>query len=239
MKNLFYSAILTAAFLVQANAQPVRNAAERAQGRAQINAGNAIIERDAMELEQYKTKLTDFSSAWENVNIQQIEAIKSDLIVQMRREVEQGEAKKRQDQREITGSRSEVRSDRREVRYDRRDMLTPDGDSGERKDLNADRLDRAGDKRDLRDDQKDFANQAALLARQKKILSEIENHTFTLTKEVSGADAEKRALLSEFQRSMEADLAFTRRELGEDRTEQMEDRRETRDDRRERTERRR
>lgn len=213
-------------------AQPARNRAERTGDREQVAVGKAQLERDSQELETFKSKLLEFESAWEKGDNARISILKNDLINDMKREISQGEAKKRQDVREVAGSKSEVRSERREVRTDRRRVAAPGHRPGERAELAADRIDRADDRKDLSDDRRDYANQAVLLARQKEILSKLENFTFSREAGMAEKAVGNKALIKEFAATMEADIAFTRKELLEDRGEIREDRRETRDDRR-------
>lgn len=232
MKSIVFILILLVPAFSILMAQPARNAAERAGDRTQVAVGKAQMERDRQELESFRSKALEFESAWESGDKAKMASLKDDLLSDMKREIAQGEAKKRQDVREVAGSKSEVRSERREVRSDRRKVAAPGHHPGERAGLAADRVDRADDRKDLSDDRRDYANQAALLARQKEILSKLENFTFSREAGMVEKGVGNKALIKEFTATMEADIAFTRRELGEDRGEIREDRRETRDDRR-------
>jgi hypothetical protein len=238
MKTIILLLTFIIVFIFTVTAQTVRNTVERTGDRREIATGKDQLERDQEELLEFRASYNKLEEAWTRRDIDQVNSIKKDLVESMKREIQQSKAKLGQDKREISKSNSEVRSDRRENAYNRRDIRTTDSDVGDRRDMQADRRDTRDDRRDASDDRKDFANQVEILMTQERIYEALRTFNFVADEPSREKATTNKALIKEFIDTMEADIWFTKIELGEDKSELREDRRETRDDRRERRERR-
>ncbi len=238
MKKIQLSIFFVLATALTINAQAVRNAAEAKENRKDIVVDKAMLDRDLEELAGFKATVNQFENAWERKDLAEVTRLKALIENDMLREINQSQRKLREDNQEVLESRSELRSESREVRYDRRDRRTVDGDLGDNRDLRADRRDRRDDRGDLRDDANDYMDQTQLIDRQKEIYNSLKAFSFSFTTNTMEAAAAQRLMVNEFIGTMETDIRFTRRELGEDKVEIYEDRGERRDDKRERRERR-
>lgn len=237
MKNLlftFLSLVLASNFVM---AQVTRNVKEANQNQKAMAANEAQLERDTRELQTFKNKLTHFEKAFSNKNASKMASLKSDLLTDMQREIEQSEKKIAQDKREVAQSKSEAAGSSREVRRSRRDQATPDGDIGDGRDKRDDKRDRRDDVRDTQDDKNDLNKQIARTARQKEIYNTMLDFTFSFEPSLREKAMANKALLSEFVSTMESDIAAIKAEILEDKREAREDSRERREDRREKRER--
>ncbi len=206
-------------------AQAVRNTAERASDRNQIQRDKQVIARDQAELQQFVEDKQAFTMAISNGNVARAKKAHAQIVASMEREIAQGEAKIRQSRKEVAGSQSELRSSRREVRNTRgtgRPVATVD-----------DRMDKRDDKRDLRDDRRDREEQEVRNARQKAILADLRSVRVNGPGDLPALRA-KRQIIDEFETTMRRDMGENVEELREDKGELREDRRETREDRRQR-----
>lgn len=232
MKNLFFLLAVAAFFLPAfTHAQVVQNTKEGTQNRVQIAANKSMIQRDTREIADFQMLIDRMDEALRDGDVASIQAMKQDILLAMKREIQQGEALVAQDYREVGQSKQEVRSDRLELHADRVDRALRNGDGvDDRVDTRRDRRDKRDDQRDVRNDQFDLNAQKARTSRQKVILETLTSHNF------GTADA-KMGLVREFKNIMKADLNALEKELAEDHREVREDRRERRDDRGERQER--
>jgi len=214
-----------------------QNAREAVQNTQQLAEGKKNLERDIKEFEAFKIKMAALNAALETRNREKSNELKSDMVKDMIREVGQSGEKAKKARKEIAQSSAEVRSERREIRKDRDDSDRPRYDRrDDERDLARDKANARDDRRDRRDDIRDFQQQIDRAERQAAILEELREYTFGF----EAPDMEKmranKALLAEFETSLQEDIAATKREMGEDVREVREDRRERRDDRNERNE---
>ena len=214
-----------------------QNVKEAIQNTKQITEGKKNLERDIKELEAFKVKITALSTAFEAKNPEKSNELKASIVKDMIREVGQSGEKAKKARMEIAQSSSEVRSERREIRRDREDSDRGRYDRrDDERDLARDKANARDDRRDRRDDIRDFQEQIDRAERQAAILEKLKDYQFAYgSSEMEKAIAQK-ALLVEFQNSLQQDVVATQRELGEDVRESREDRRERRDDRNERNE---
>lgn len=217
-------------------AQVARNSTEQISNKQEVATSKAQLDRDLKELADFKAHARQFELAVNQADLFKANTQLRLLTADMLREINQSEAKIKADQAEVAKSQAEVSSNRWEIGRNRADARRTKWDRRDDvQDQARDRANQADDRRDLNDDQADRNEQMFRLQRQKDIyqvfvalnLSDRSN----LTKAKTNIH-----LLTEFEQSMEADIAETREELGEDRTETSEDRRERRDDRKERRE---
>ena len=223
---------------ITVEAQAVRNAMEAKTNRKEVMIDEKTIERDKKEHVEFMGKLKGFEEAFKAKDEIRLQNLKNAILKDMQREVNQGLNKMAAARREIGSSRSELESEKREVRRDRRELRRdPDVGMDDERDLARDRVNRRDDRRDLADDRRDAEKRMELHNRQKYILNIIRNYNFRFEGELSEKTVVNKALLTEFARLMEQDIAESIKELNEDRREIREDRRERRDDRKERNER--
>ncbi len=209
-----------------------QNAKEAIQNTKQIITGKKMLERDIKELQAFKIKLQLFNDAFEIKDIEKVASLKSSILLDMIREVEQSGEKAKMARREIAQSSAELRSDRREnrrnkedskkSRYDRRD---------DQKDEARDRANTRDDRRDKRDDKRDFQQQIDRAEQQATILKALKTFNFSFDESLAN-----KKLITDFLATLQQDIEATKRELAEDKREQREDRRERRDDQNERSE---
>jgi len=237
MKNKIF--LLLALFLTSnlVMAQARRNATEAGQNQKAMAANQAQLERDLGELQVFESKLTQFETAFANRDGSKIAAIKTDLLSDMQREIEQSEKKIAQDKQEVAQSKSEAASSNREVKRSRRDQATPDGDIGDGRDKRDDKRDRRDDVRDAQDDKNDLEQQIARTTRQKEIYKTLMAFTFSFEPSLQEKVVANKALFGEFVSTMKMDIEATKAEIAEDKREAREDGRERREDGRERRER--
>jgi len=193
----------------------------------------AQLERDIQELEAFKTRLTQFEVAFKAQKAPLVASLRTELLTDMQREIEQSERKIAQDQREVGQSRNEAAGSQREVNRSKVDRKTPDRDMGDGRDVRDDRRDKRDDQRDSADDRKDLEQQIARTNRQKEIGAALQAFTFSLEPSMREKAMATIALLREFETTMEQDIAATKAEIQEDKRESMEDSRERKEDRRE------
>lgn len=239
MKNkvfLFLALLLVSQGLM---AQVRRNAVEASQNKQAMAANQAQLDRDLKELGAFKSKLVLFETALVNKDRLRVASLKTDLLTDMQREIQQSETKIAQDKREVSQSKSEAASSARETNRSRLDRATREGDIGDGRDVRDDRRDKRGDQRDTRDDKNDLAQQVARTKRQKEIYATLKAFTFSFEPSLQGKVVANKALLQDFVATMETDIAATKAEIAEDKRESREDGKERREDRRERKERRR
>ena len=216
-----------------ADAQVVRNAVEAADNQEAIRIGQAQLERDIAELDEFRSKLAAFEIAFQNRDVEQARILKIDIVSDMQREINQSERKISQDRDEVRESTSERNASNREVRRSQRDVAdNGSATSQEVRRLRDDRRDRRDDQRDLNDDKSDLENQIARTARQKFILNSLKAVNFSFDLSIREQVIANKRLIHEFVQTMEADITATRIELSEDNGEVREDRRERREDRR-------
>lgn len=237
-----FKSVLISSFLVLLTAQLSwgqvrRNTAEASQNQKAMAANQAQLERDQNELMVFKAKLAQFETAIANNAIPKVAALRTDLLSDMQREIEQSENKIAQDKRELGQSKSEVAASSRETGRSRVDRRTPDGDIGDGRDLRDDRRDKKDDQRDAMDDRNDLERQIGRTRRQKEIYAGLKAFTFSPEPSAREKVMAHIALLREFSATMEKDIAATQAEIKEDKRESVEDSRERREDRRERKER--
>ena len=233
MKNLLILSLfcLFCCFEATLSAQVLQNSAEAGQNRQQIVANKQMIQRDASEIDAFNNTQMRLEEAVLDGDQASIEVLKKDILIAMKREIEQGEARIKSYQKELGQSRQEVRSDNREIRRNRVDAAQSKGDrQDDRRDMARDRRNKADDVADRRDDKFDLEAQKQRTARQKIIFEAITAYNF------QSEGPNKMQMVTEFSKIMEADLNALKKELGEDRRESREDSRERRDDRRERRE---
>ncbi len=231
--------ILSLALFLLSNpviAQTGRNAAEANQNQQAMAANQAQLERDINELAVFKAKLTQFETAIAGKDASKVTTLKTGLLADMRREIEQSEMKIAQDKRELTQSKSEVAASGRETNRSRLDRATIDNDSKDGYDVRDDRRDKKDDKKDAKDDKKDMEKQIARTERQKQIYAALQAFTFSFDPSLQEKVVANKALLQEFASTMEADIAATKAEVAEDKREAAEDSKERREDRREKAE---
>jgi hypothetical protein len=217
-----------------AQAQIGRDVLERSSNRAQISEGKAALERDSKELGTFTGHLNTLRGAVragdESAANLTLGALKPELSTEAQQTAGKAEAAKR----EVAGSASETGSNRRESRRNRADSNSLGRSSDDEADAIRDGINRVDDARDLADDKADLGALAKLAQRQQQIAQALGPYDFDLGSDTGRTDAaSKLALLEEFEKLMEQDIAATQAELSEDRKEAGEDRRETRDDVRE------
>ena len=239
MKPIIFFLLTMLLISYGATAQRSRNALEARQNQQAKAINEALLERDLKELAVYKVKLAEFETAYANRNVAKAAALKTELINDMQREIEQSEKKIAQDKQELVQSKSEVAASRRETMRSRIDLKTVDNDVKDVRDLGDDHRDRRDDQRDAMDDRSDLEQQIVRTKRQKQIYSTLEAFTFSFEPTLQEKAIANKALLQEFAVTMERDIAATKVEIAEDKREAAEDRRERREDRRERGEKRR
>lgn len=211
-----------------------RNAVERTSDRVQISQGKEMLERDQKELEAYRKKLADLENAYANNDVENLNALSSQLAGDMTRELGQSAEKAEQAKRELKAGRSEVRSDRRELAGSRDDANTGFYTDDDRNDLARDRANKFDDNMDSVRDAKDLQAIVARAERQQQIIQSVKSVKFSFADDAAAqASANAKSQFKEFASLMEQDLAQTQKEIKEDRQEVREDRRETRDDVRE------
>lgn len=220
-------------------AQVVRNATEASQNQKAQATNQAQLDRDVNELAAFKAKLSQFEAAYAEKDFAKVASLKTSLLSDMQREIQQSENKIAQDKKEVAQSQSEAASSNRETRRSRVDRATPDGDIGDGRDVRDDRRDKRDDQRDAKDDKNDLTNQVARTNRQKEIYGVLQAFTFSAEPSLLEKAKANIALFHEFANTMERDIAATQAEIKEDKAEAREDSRERREDRREGRERRR
>ena len=210
-----------------------RNAAERVSDTAQIKHDKEVLERDKGELDAFARHLAAFDAA-SNANDQTaMDAARALLISDMRREVEQAQARVKQAQAETQQSSRELRSERGDVREDReevddRNLLRRKEEAED--DLVRDQVQRGDDRRDRRDDIGDQKAAQARAENQAKILAAV-TAVELLAIDDETAFTHERGLMQKFVDLLKADLEATQKEVQEDTRERREDRRESRHDR--------
>lgn len=226
MKKVLICLLIAQGMLLSAQAQAVRNMAEKSSDRQQIRVDQKTIDRDRDEIQQFQALRNKMDGAIANHNSEGAHAAHRSLIEAMEREVHQGAAKADRAQAEVNGSKAEVRSDNREVRRDRVE--------GKPRQAADDRQDRRDDHRDLNDDRADRNEIIHRHNRQKDILADFKAIHVQESLFPFAAVQANRQLLEEFQHTMQRDMDENIEELREDHGELREDRRETREDRRQR-----
>lgn len=219
---VIFSVILFGSFSAFAQ-QTGRDVAERVKDHQQITVDKATLQRDAQELDAFKSRLDLYTTAYAALDKPKLAELKTGMVEDMKREIGQSENKLERAKKEVVASGSEVRSDNREIHHDRRDLANGNyRGEHDRGDLARDKANRVDDLKDRHDDREDAQSIEKRLQNQRALLAQWEDTPV--------------ASLTAFVKTMENDLAATRRELGEDRSELREDRRETREDVRERRE---
>lgn len=218
-KNSYLIATLVLMTTLFASAQ---NAKETVQDYAQINVGNAQLERDTKELETFKADVSEFQTALEKGDTILAQKYRQGILTAMEREIGQTEVKVARAKREVVQSSVEKGTNRREKRSNRR---TFEGTQDDRRDMRRDRRNIRDDRRDKRDDIAD-REELELRSENQKALYESAKADETLGN----------GILEKFITTMNNDLLETQEEIREDKGELREDRRERRDDRRERRE---
>lgn len=226
MKKVLICLFIAQGLVVAAQAQAVRNAAEKSSDHQQIHVDQATIDRDRTEIQQFQGLHGKLDGAIANNNHGGAHMAHKMLVEAMEREIAQGENKIARSNKEVAGSKSEQHSDTREVRRDRA--------QGKPNQAADDRQDRRDDHRDLNDDRSDRSELVARNNRQKAILADFRSIQVSESNFPFAAIKAKHALLDEFQMTMQRDLDEDVEELREDHGELREDRRETREDRRQR-----
>lgn len=239
MKNKLFLLLMLCLTSNLVLAQLRRNATEASQNQKAIAANEAQLERDLNELAAFKVKLKEFEVAFSNKNAVKAAAVKTELVKAMEREINQSEKKIAQDKQELNQSQSEVAASNRELRRSKIDRATIDNDAKDGYDVRDDRRDKRDDQRDAKDDKKDLEKQVIRTKRQKEIYATLKAFTFSFKPSLKEKLVANKALLHEFETTMEKDIAATKAEIAEDKREAKEDRKERREDRWERAEKRR
>ncbi len=234
MKTKIIISLFAALFCVSLQSQNVK---EAIQNTKQIAEGKKNLERDVKELESFKVKIAALNSAFESRNPEKSNELKASIVQDMVREVGQSGEKAKKARLEIAQSSSEVRSERREIRSDKDDSDWSRYDRrDDERDLARDKANARDDRRDRRDDIRDFQQQIDRAERQAAILEKLKDYQFGFEVSAMEKAIAQKALLKDFENSLQQDVAATQHELGEDVRESREDRRERRDDRNERNE---
>lgn len=213
-----------------------RDRAEKASDKNEILTGKEQLERDRVELREFRLLVDAYHQALSARQLKKIRESEKALVKAMKRELLQNRRKTGQDSREAKRGGAERASSARDIRQSRRDLAAPGHDPGDVRDLRDDRRDRRDDRRDQRDDVQDLKSRSYRLKQQQDLHDQFVKATVGAKGEEQQQDIRK--ILASFTGTMEADIAATKAEIGEDRRELREDRRETREDRRERRERR-
>lgn len=200
-----------------ATGQAARNAHEAVVDNRQVALDRAQLERDAVEMTEFKKLVRGLEDAHEDRMVKRYREANARVHAAMQREIEQARRKTAQ-------AGHEVRQDRREWRGERveADVTGDPRDYGQAID----------DRHDLRDDRRDRRARADVLRDMERVAQEAASLENDLVPGRREKIARNEALAREFLSLMQEDAAATAGELSEDRRERREDRRERRTDRR-------
>jgi len=213
---LFAMTLIVITGITNLYSQPVRNAVERNSDRNQIAGEQATIQRDKLELEQFRTLNRNLTNAIATKNGDAAATAKEGIVAAMQREIAQGEAKLASAATERNQSVAEVKSENRDVNRTRsqgRPVATA-RNVAQRND----------DVRDRRDDQGDLAEAKLRNTRQKEILAAFSAINVQSNPQAFDNLQSTKSLVQEFEQSMA-------RDMGENAEEKREDQREIREGR--------
>jgi len=235
-KSAYMLSLLFIAFPQLLSAQVFRDRLEKRNTHHEIRIAKKHLERDPLEIGEFKNSIKDFKIAYLSGDEDGLNMAKSNLVVQMDREIDQSRSKAHDGSQELRRSNRELQGAHQDLDQSHADLAFGLGKRWDaRRDLRDDRRDRRDELRDVEDDRQDLAVLEKRLLMQEKIRDRFVNQTMiTATRDINNVP--EVVMLGNFLQTMEEDLLWTEEELKEDKKELREDRQELREDRRERRE---
>lgn len=203
-------------------AQPVRNAAERANDRRDLRQDNRQLVDDRWDLAKAQKLLSDYDQAAAAGNAARLGELDALALRRIDGEIAESHVESAQARQEVREDNREVRSDRRELRRDFVKGKGPLVKADDLHDLNRDKVNRADDVADAHKERLSRERLQAIRAQLVGLSGRYDAQSV----------AAKRALYAEFVGVAASEVKRDAQEKAEDRRELREDRRETREDRR-------
>jgi hypothetical protein len=180
---------------------------------AEIKKDESQFEIDKKELAQFKEKFKSFTIAFEEQNRDLTNALKNELLLEMKRELIQSELKIEQDKEEYKQSKKEYKLAKKRTKISKEDYQMSENDEADKKAYQSDIEAENQDKDKLKDNKKDYKAQKDRLDEQEKIFNELDEFVFIFSPEYKRENKKHKELIVEFIESMEEDLEAAKENL--------------------------